>query len=307
MKILVGIISFLLLAMTLKAQPSFITEGSRRWNLGINSLDDGPINPYNHWKTSFLVSDGDTLVKGQWYKNIYECTDSLLNGNRLRCFIRQDSSGKVFLANHSKEMLAFDFRMKVGDTLIVNFFETENDDLKLCFIADSIGSIQLLDNKEYSARYISIYSYFRGHIGDYPIQDIWVEGIGSLMFGLVYHPIMFSTGGCCSPVLLCYYHDNQLIYINPKYNSCYIDTGVDEVNPVEKLIRLHVNNEGTLLLESSVNMGGSITFFTANGLTIARYNIDVGNNKLCLPGAGLFLYRFESATGQVQTGKVLVR
>jgi hypothetical protein len=61
----------------------------------------------------------------------------------------------------------------------------------------------------------------------YPIYEIWIEGIGSNR-GILESGTANYIGGW--RWLLCFYQNEELVYMNPNYNSCFLFTEIEEVN-----------------------------------------------------------------------------
>ena len=104
------------------------------------------------------------------------------------------------------------------------------------------------DQKERIAQYVTVFDYYKSRLGDYSINDVFVEGIGSLKFGLIY-PILFITGDqFCDPALLCFSSCEDIIYSNPEVNSCYLSTGLRQLRQPE-LVQVFCNNQGMLEIQ----------------------------------------------------------
>jgi hypothetical protein len=256
---------------------------------------------------SIIVIENDTVVYQKNYKKLICYSDSSYTKIRDTYFIRDDSTGKVFLADTKEEIVAFDFNLAAGDTFILNILGDEPDYLKLFFRVDSVKTIMLADNKEYQAQYVTVCSYYKDNLGDCGLTttDIWVKGVGSLKFGIIY-PMLFGTGGR-APFLLCYFMKQELVYQSPDCINCYSYVNVPLLKTQKRLINLFPTSEGSLQLQLLNKEKGELFLFTLEGRQLLNRKITEDETELCSPSNGALLYRFVTKNGEVQTGKVLVK
>ncbi len=293
----------ILFSINLFAQDVPILDPSLKWNIGVHCLDEGPYNPYDYWKTSFQKIGGDTVVNGMNYKKLVSCSDSLCYKKTLKALIRENS-GKIYLANPTKEFVLYDFNLKKGDNMLMSFFNTDHQ----YFIrVDSVKILSLIDKKNRKFQYVSVFDYYEGKMGSASRNDVFVEGIGSLNFGLDYPWWFFVTGSSgCFQSLLCCYSGENLLYSNPKYNKCYLSTGVHQLLQQPRLVQVATTNH-MLEIQLAEAKSGKLFVFDLNGKQIFRQAVNRSGIQFCLPSFGIYLYRFESDKGEVQTGKVLVK
>lgn len=295
------------LIITTFAQDVSILDASLKWNIGSHCVDEGPIHPYDYWTTSFLHIGGDTLMNEKRYKKLVSCTDSLCVKETLKSYIREEA-GRVFLSNESEELLQFDFNLLKGDTMIMDFLLDANRDRRLYIQVDSVKSMILQDQKVRVVQYVTVFDYYNSELHDYSysLNDVYVEGIGSLMFGLEYPIRLFVTGSTgCWPTLLCFYSGEGLIYSNTEINNCYLSTGLSEIRQPE-LVQVSASN-GMLEIQLNEAKAGKLFVFDLNGKLILSQAFNQSGSQFCLPSQGVYLYRFVSGKGEVQTGKVLVK
>lgn len=289
-------------------RPSFgqnvsILDASLKWNIGTHCVNEGPFNTYDKWSTSFLHTEGDTLMNEKHYKKLISCADSLCGKKSLKFYIREEA-GRVFLANKTEELLQYDFNMQKGDTMIMYFLQLH--DLPYCIRVDSVKSLVWSDKKERITQYVTVFEYYRGTIGGYSLNDVLVEGIGSTKFGIEYqYGMFFTTGGGCGHALLCYYSGDNIIYSNPEINKCYLSTGVQQLLKQPELVQVLPNNHGILEIQLTEAKAGKLFVFDINGKLISGQAVNQSGSQFCLPSSGVYLYRFVSDKGKVQTGKVL--
>jgi hypothetical protein len=156
------------------------------------------------YRSYWIKFEEDTLINDLNYKKVMRADDSMHSEWHLGGFIREDNANqKVYLYNSysQKEMLLYDFSLEQGDsilswggyqyvkvdTVIYEPFGNSTDSLKqICFF----GSCS---------------------------SRSWIEGIGSLS-GIL-EGLEITVGG--TPELVCYYENNNLIYHNPDFETCF--------------------------------------------------------------------------------------
>ena len=203
------LIALLLMAVvTMQAQQfePLVAEG-KQWNVVLTYVPWPPINRV----TDVYKMEGDTVLYGTTYKMLFTTQSEHFDDWELCGLFRETEEGQVFFrkyrTNHTfeRETLLYDFSLQPGDSICYN----DTDYLKLLSISDTI-----LDDGSVRKRYDF-------HMEGYNFDDheIWIEGIGS-EFGILRAGSRFLVGGIYD--LLCYYEDDDLVWQNPSFNSCYI-------------------------------------------------------------------------------------
>lgn len=281
-----------------------ILDTSFKWNIGTHCVNESPFNSYDKWSTAFLHTEGDTLMNEKHYKKLVSCADSLCGKKSMKSYIREEK-GQVFLANKTEEVLQFNFTLKKGDTMIMQLFKRGDVITQYYIRIDSVKTLLWPDQKERIAQYATVFSYYNSQLGGYSINDIFVEGIGSLKFGLEY-PRLFVTGDAwCFPTLLCFYSGESLIYAESKINNCYLSTGLQQLQQ-PKIVQVFANAYRMFEIQFTEVKAGKLFVFDLNGKQIFGQAVNHSGTQFCLPSSGIYLYRFESDKGEVQTGKILV-
>ncbi|MCF8359901.1 MAG: hypothetical protein K9H26_14170 [Prolixibacteraceae bacterium] len=67
------------------------------------------------------------------------------------------------------------------------------------------------------------------------------------------------------------------------------------------------SGEGNIRIELLQGDKGILHLYTPAGKQILKCPLTAPETTLCAPGTGLFLYRFVSEEGEVQSGKVMVK
>ncbi len=304
MKKIIFISAILTLTKSLSAQYISVTDSLNRWNIGLNCMSEEPIDPYNRWSTYFVHIEGDTVMNNEHYKKLFHCADSTCIDKNFKSYIREDS-GKVFLADKTRELILYDFNLKQGDSLVMYFLWDNRNSEPLFIQVDSVKSVIFQDQNERIIQYVTVRAY---NWREYSFNDTYVEGIGSLWFGLEYPINLFVTGGAgCHQNLLCFSMNDNLVYSNPEFNDCYITTGINQVQVKPELVSVFSAQNGTLVVELTSSVSGKIFVFNTLGELVSRKQILDSTSQICMPCAGVYLYRFVSDDGLNQTGKVFVK
>ena len=168
--------------------------------------------------------EGDTIIKNLRYTKIYRqyCASETECGDlEYYAAVREDTvAAKIYCLfpcsgfpwEDCSEKLLADFDVKIGDEVMVysEWSPSQNP-----AIVESIDFIEI-DGK-YRKR-INIKDKWHSSF-DFP-PDVWVEGIGSVVYGLFF-PNNEGLVDVSNPVFLCLHENDQLIYQNPNYEICY--------------------------------------------------------------------------------------
>ncbi len=257
-----------------------IVDSNAKWSVITNNQGT--------FDTHFIrFSEEDTLIGGYSYHKIYSTYSQFeINWEPMDIFIREDvTSRQVFMRDITgDEGMIYDFSAELGDTVTIrNVISGPNVKYKVIGI-DSIFIYNAL-RKRYQFEFLS-----------WPVNDTWIEGIGSMDHGIIYCGY-YNT----SPwyFLLCYKYNDILYYQNPDYTACYYPyVGQDEFidddkftffpNPATTFITINVNegqqiNEVIIynqlgqkvLVEKPVNNRLDIS-----GLKQGIYTVEVINQRL---------------------------
>jgi len=300
---------FILLLLIVLVIPTFgqnvsVLDASLKWNIGYHCVNVDPIHPSDTWSTGFFHTEGDTVFNEKHYQKLIACVDSLCDQNRFKNYVREEG-GRIFFANKTEELIQYDFNLQKGDTMILNFLWNIPREMPLYIRIDSVDTMKFMDQKARRVQYVTVLDYYNRELGTSSINDVFVEGIGSLKFGIQY-PRIFVTGeSSCFPSLLCFYMDKNLIYSNTEINNCYLSTGLLQLKQPE-LIQVSTNIPGMLEIQLIEAKTGRLFIFDLNGKQILGQAVNQSDAQFCLPSVGVYLYRFVSDKGKVQSGKVLI-
>jgi hypothetical protein len=201
-RILISAISLFAIIIASGQNQFNIVDNSATWSVITNNLG-------NYYTQYIRIGSEDTLINGLYYRKIYNCYDPIpVSWTFMDLFIREDTeTRKVFMRDlQGDEALIYDFSLETSDTVIIrNVISGPNFKLKVI----DIDSVLIYDS--YRKRY-----HFEPLT--WPYSDVWIEGIGSINYGIVY--CGYSN---TSPwyIMLCYKLNDNVYYINPDYTACY--------------------------------------------------------------------------------------
>ena len=209
------------------------------------------INGYPYQTKIFRFQD-DTLINGFLYDFVYSGEDSINDNTTLDTslsvigYIREDSLKRVFFMDTmGHEGLIYNFFVNVNDTVEIfnaNLFP-DQDTVK--FIVTDIDSIYIYDNYR---KQIHLQ-----HSGS-SMEDIWIEGIGSLN-GIL------ESGRCIiggwEPSLHCFIEDHILKYENDNYTGDCFYTYTSIQN-------LYKDNNSSILISPNPSFFGFTVTFPEN-------------------------------------------
>ena len=211
----ITLITLLMAAVTMQAQQfePLVAEG-KQWNVVYTYVPWPPV----HRVTDAYKVEGDTVVEGTVYKKLLTTQSQQYTNWGLCGLMRETDEGQVFYrsygSNHTfgAETMLYDFSMQPGDSIYYNQYYG----LVLLRKSDTIlddGNIRKRLDFQYKEE---------GYLEDK--YETWIEGIGSEL-GLLHAGSLSMVGGTYD--LLCYYDDDDLIWHNPLFNSCYIDYHIE--------------------------------------------------------------------------------
>ena len=203
-----------------------LVKDDAEWNIMWFAISQPPFDRI----TESLQFEGDTLVDDMHYKIVMRKISSethYWNGNTdyysLYGLIREEPSGKVFYRPISQDTtyLLYDFGMNVNDTALMRVEQTPNPVGNVLVRIDSI-TIQNIAGADRRVYYVSSKDY-NVFPSEWRWLNTWIEGIGATE-GLLYSCSCTECGGGTKKELLCYHEDGELLYMNPEYDTCWVDT-----------------------------------------------------------------------------------
>lgn len=247
---------------------------------------------------------GDTIFELTPYHKLYLLNDTSLSpSNTTYVGALREQSKKIFFRYKEcqHEILLYDFTKQVGDSIHSLFSEYE---IGSCDSTTTFnGIITGIDSTLINGTYRKVY-----HIG--PWYPDWIEGIGSLA-GLL-DPIPPQITGYDTWELVCFKMNDEVLYLNPNYNTCFpLTVGISKntINSNNR-IKIYPNPVTNIItIEFLGNEYKYLTFYNNSGQIINRYKISnlktIQLNKNDF-SPGLIFYKIETTGGQYLTGKIII-
>jgi len=300
-KILIAIITILSSNILIgQSYIPMIVEGNQ-WNVMYYDESFGPDHPQDTWETIKYNVGDEVTIDGVNYIEIKND-----NGQKL---YREDTTEKKIYLRHktddeSWDELLYDFSMKPGDTL--NYYQNHKDgEIDYTIRVDSIVNFELGNGFKTTKFYISCKASLED---EFQRCGNWIEGMGT--FHGIYPIQNMLTGNYITITLLCFKKNDELIYMNPDYESCdenYIAT--TEIaykrlkiltNPVNKYLPIELPEEGLWSDYMITNISGKIVL--SNNIKLQN-NLNINVSKL---QSGLYFIQINQDKGNFAIGKFIV-
>jgi len=168
------------------------------------SMDE--LGPCNSGCLSQHVMSGDTTINSTQYHKIYsqEVTSTHVQNTNYVGAMREQYKRILYIPkDNNNEIRLYDFSKNIGDT--IQEYPAQN--VAECNTVSRIDTINL------EGTYRRVF-YFNNEFDN----NVWIEGVGSI-HGLLL-PFYKQPTCLCVRNLVCFYKDNQQVYLNPTYNSC---------------------------------------------------------------------------------------
>ena len=220
-----------------------------------------------------------------FYSHLYLETGDTIHPSRLPVGgIREDDKRVYFFSKDflgspkDEELLLYDFNMHIDDTVYHS-----NDGFWKSIVLD-IDSVQIGD--KYRMRYLVDNGWF------YHNQDYIIEGIGSVINGLLGHITDIPTCGTHYWEHVCFFFGNQMIYKNPSFSDCSAGVDLSTVNNrVTSTTSIYPNpfKRSVVLVSSLPGKSMSIQVFNAAGqIVLEKYKVE-SIGQIEIPGpAGIY-------------------
>ncbi len=296
------LIFVLLGTLVLRAQEYYAFPDSNAiWSEVFTRLQPFEVNTYQYGIS------GDTLINSIWYKKIYLLNDTTypLNTGEFCGALREDSDRRIFVIECScaypgagdEEVILYDFSKTVGDTVFVG--NEGIGPLAIYLIIEYIDSILIKNN------YRKTFHFF-----NYP--DFWIEGIGSTRS--LFSPIMFQPTGYQNWELICFNQDNEVMYLNPDFNSCFpLLTGIEKKESKSRRVNIYphpVSGISVMDLSDIESPYDCLEIYSSMGQIIDRICIK-GKDYISINNSdfkeGMFLYIISGENINPICGKIIIQ
>lgn len=256
---------------------SFAQDTIQQWNVGVYDESFSSDHPSPTWYTYLIKSMGDTLINYFEYNKLYRSYDSLFVDYSYYGGIREDS-GRVILNmgdNSEDDILLYDYSLNAGDTTTI-YRKSYSQFYPYLVTVDSIKERQLNENKLKEC-------YVTYSVHTMNMQDVWLEGVGSVNHGLLNESCFGGTGCYLSTYLLCYKENDIILVQDTSFNNCFKETIISGIKDESSIpFRIYPslvtsNNEITVESESLINQ---IKIFNSQGLLVYSENVNTYHHKV---------------------------
>lgn len=223
--------------------------------------------------------EGDTMISGINYVYVYKSLEEFPVNWTMHGLITEDQNRKVYF----NDLLKYDFGVSLGDT--VEIYDNYNPVIAIVQAIDSI-----FINGDYRKKIILNYLEWGG-------TEIWIEGIGSTL-GVLESGRANYLGGWTW--LNCMSQNNELIYMNPNINSCYlISTGIEDKS--NSIIEVYPNPvKDKIWISSTENIKiESISIIDLNGIKIKEFKKNKTELDLSGISTGIYLLKLTCENGEI--------
>jgi hypothetical protein len=198
------ILILLFMSITYSLSAQNLVKENKMWSNTWIGTEHGGL-----FESCYIRFEGEALINGTAYTNIMKSDDSLHLSWYHSGYIREDSTGKVYLYNSvtpEHEELLYNFSLQEGDSVQSGWGEYYHViDVQYVTFGSVNDSI-----KQYKLSY--------SPTGEHADQ-IWLEGIGN-MGGVLSGLNEIGMVGAYK-YLVCYYENDTLKYANPDFNTCF--------------------------------------------------------------------------------------
>ena len=261
-----------------------------------------PSNPmgYYTYSTEYFTFQKDTIINDVEYKKLYKSKKEnpiYPQDWYLFSFMREEDNKKVwqFKTNafgEQWEKLLYDFSLEVGDTIPEEIIYCGSN----CkIIIDDIATMTLHNGE---VRKVFRFSRF----GDV-MPDYWIEGIGSnseliLPFG------SDIIGGFYE--LLCFHENNELIFFNNNYQTCYKNSL--EIIESHKNFNIYPNPAKDILyFENKDNLNiVCVSLVNIMGQIVKQYNPNDSQISVLGIPSGMYFIKFLTQKGEEVIQKLII-
>ena len=250
----------------------------------------------------------DTVINSITYHKLFRLYDTVLNREKAEYIggIREDSSKRVYYngtnlyeeylhmnTNENGEVLLYDFSLEVGDTLYERFFGGGNE----FSVVSEIDTV-------YMAQKLRKFIYFEDY---YWVE--WIEGIGNIR-GLLFISASLPTNGIYN-TLVCFKRDGRQEYFNDQFNGCFPGPLASSIEDVKgKSVRVFPNPAKERICFKNAEDYEHLSIYNLNGKKLKQkpvFNRKRISISLSAYSPGMYFYKLIGPSGQIKTGKFIVK
>lgn len=199
------------------------------------------------YSTNYLRFDKDTIINDTSYKKVWISEDeNYEQWNFYGAYIREENRRIYYRQMFGEEGLIYDFNLEVGDSVLVDNPRAVGE--IYLFLAE-IDSIETEYGYQERWRLVS---------NEYPDNEYWIRGIGSET-GILNSSTGIFGGLCGLYTLLCEKENDQMVYLNPEYESCYLyTTGSMELQKPDNMFFIQANSNRVSLTFNDQDLSNKI-------------------------------------------------
>ena len=288
-KSLLSLAAFFVMAASLTAQNFVSTDN--QWNVLLTALGMGGITT----TTEIYFLEGDSVHIAKNYKVMWVSYDSLVSGNYAG--LVREAGDRVYYVppNSNSEGLLYDFALEAGESTWIRNIFSFDDSVQVTILEVDTVEYMGVERRRLAIEGIN--------------YDFWIKGIGSTM-GPVHSQYEYFVV-CPSWELLCFHHQNELLYIMPNMDECWLNTvGIDELseqeivlspNPVLSGQAIRIQSPVKFVSIKIINNTGAVVYEHHNQ---ASYEMNLATGSL---NPGIYLLEIQTAKGRKLIRKILVR
>ena len=204
--------------------------------------------------SDYVKFEGDTVFGTYTYRKVLKTERENMTQWTYYGAIREDAQKKVFLQRAytlNNEILLYDFNIVPGDSLQL----VTNPNY---YILDSVGTRTLASGEQRKS--------YMFHYTGYPCNDTWVEGIGSIVYGVMNSAFCGFVGD--DPRMLCAWENDTLKYHGPVYPVCFVITGINNLPQDCKILKVFPNPATDKITITGLKTNQeemNVTIFTISG------------------------------------------
>jgi len=256
------------------------------------------------WQTHIYSVTGDTIFNNRNYQIVNYSSQSAqypLQQNGYY-YLRQDTIGKVYgLINaDSAEYLIYDFNKQVGDSFITT--------LPLNWPGEIKVRIDSTDNSFEGTTRKTQYVTLTTALG--VLNDIFVEGIGAINGFFAAPGIEYTIYDGPDYNLLCFSEQANVVYQNPYYSTCTLDSTWMSINETYNGGTMQVypnpaSNVVTVTFSES-NQQAQFTLTDLTGRTVLQQTLSTKQTTIDISGiaTGAYIYHIQSGNLPAYSGKL---
>lgn len=253
-----------------------------------------------------FILQGDTLIDNILFHTLWVSVGDTLIPTILPFGAIREEDKKIYYIGNTmlglntyEVVLLYDFSKQVGDTIRHDLY---NENGKYSVVLN-IDSVPISD--KYRKRYVVDNNWF------YHNPDTIIEGIGSVKNGLLGHISDITTCGHHYWEHICFKQNNEILYINPNYNSC------EPIFLKNRFKQMHVSQ--IKIYPNPLNKGEIARFkntffdlfeiFDSQGICIKEFKIErlqqfeLNTNNLA---PGIYIYQLSNKVFNT-SGKILIK